>query len=68
MERAFFDFEISSSIIFPCPCVYIKVKKVDLLDAMVEWIQSLLIHKIEFIPSNPHPTKPSPKAANIHAN
>ena len=39
----------------------------DLLDAMVEWIQSLLIHKIEIIPSNLDPSKPNPKAANMHA-
>ena len=40
----------------------------DLLDAMVEWSQSRLIHKIEIIPSNPDPAKPNPKAANMHAN
>ena len=40
----------------------------DLLDAMVEWSQSLLIHKIEIIPSNSDPAKPSPKASNKHAN
>ena len=40
----------------------------DILDAMVEWSQSLLIHKIEIIPSNPDPAKPSPKATNMHAN
>ena len=38
----------------------------DLLDAMVEWSQSLLIHKIENIPSNPEPAKTSPKAANMY--
>ena len=38
----------------------------DLLDAMVEWNQSLLIHKIENIPSSPEPTKPSPKDANSY--
>ena len=36
----------------------------DLLNAMVEWSQSLLIQKNEIIPSNPEPAKPSPKAAN----
>ena len=37
----------------------------EILDAMLEWIQSLLIHKIENIPSNPKPSKSSsPKAAN----
>ena len=35
---------------------------------MVEWSQSLLIHKIEIIPSNPDPAKSSPKATNMHAN
>ena len=40
----------------------------DLLDAMVEWSQALLMHKIEIIPSNPELVEPSPKAFNMHDN
>ena len=40
----------------------------DLLYAMVEWSQSLKIQKIETIPSNLEPAKPSPKDANMLAN
>ena len=50
--------------IFQGECTKLK----DLLDAIVERTQSLLIYKIEIIPSNPDPTKPSPKDANMHAN
>ena len=46
--------------------VYKKLR--DLLDAMVEWSQSLFIQKNEIIPSNPEPVKPSPKVTNKHAN
>ena len=45
---------------------YTKLR--DLLDAIVEWSQSLLIHKIEIIPSNPDPAKPIPKDSNKQAN
>ena len=39
-----------------------------LLDAMVEWSQSLKIQKIEIIPRNLKHVKSSPKDANMLSN
>ena len=40
----------------------------DILDTIVEWSQSLLIHKIEIIPRNPDLAKTSPNVLNMDAN